>query len=133
MKRADVVFLSVAHLQVAHREALVFGGGADGVRDAGQVEAAAMAPRNAYYDTLADLASVYVVGIAESQAFLDGNKRTAIVAALTFLAVNGVTVTLDPDVGEAALIGLATKTHTRADVAAMFTDAMGGDPIALDE
>jgi hypothetical protein len=47
MKRSSVVFLSAIHLHVAHREALVFGGGADGVRNAGQIEAAAMAPRNA--------------------------------------------------------------------------------------
>jgi death on curing protein len=37
-------------------------------------------------------------GIAESQTFIDGNKRLALVAMLTFLEINGLSVeTLDPD------------------------------------
>jgi death-on-curing protein len=38
---------------------------------------------------LALQAAVLAHGIAESQAFVDGNKRTALVAMLTFLEVNG--------------------------------------------
>jgi death on curing protein len=38
---------------------------------------------------LALQAAVLAHGIAESQAFLDGNKRLALVAMLTFLQVNG--------------------------------------------
>jgi hypothetical protein len=37
------------------------------------------------------------VGIAEAQAFIDGNKRAAMQAMLTFLFVNGVRVPLDDD------------------------------------
>ena len=36
-------------------------------------------------------------GIAEGQVFLDGNKRTALLAMLTFLRVNGVVVTATDD------------------------------------
>jgi death on curing protein len=133
VERSKIRFLQLEEVLALHSLALEAGGGTDGVRDLGQVAAATSAPRNAYYDTLADLASVYVVGIAESQAFLDGNKRSALMCALSFLELNGIDATIHPDVGEATLIGLATKTRTRADVAAMFTDAMGGDPIALDE
>jgi death-on-curing protein len=34
-------------------------------------------------------AAVLAHGIAETQPFLDGNKRTALVAMLTFLELNG--------------------------------------------
>jgi death-on-curing protein len=34
-------------------------------------------------------AAVLAVGVAEAQAFGDGNKRTGLVAALTFLGLNG--------------------------------------------
>jgi len=41
---------------------------------------------------LALQAGVLAHGIAESQAFIDGNKRLALVAMLTFLEVNGYRV-----------------------------------------
>ena len=39
---------------------------------------------------LFDIAASYAFHLAESQAFIDGNKRTAVVAAMVFLARNGV-------------------------------------------
>lgn len=41
---------------------------------------------------LARQAAVLAHGIAETQPFIDGNKRTALVAMLTFLELNGFTV-----------------------------------------
>jgi len=40
-------------------------------------------------------------GIAESQTFIDANKRLALVAMLTFLEINGFTVAApDPELAE---------------------------------
>ena len=39
--------------------------------------------------TLADLAAAYAFGVVKAHAFVDGNKRTALVTALTFLRLNG--------------------------------------------
>jgi death-on-curing protein len=36
------------------------------------------------------MGAAYAFHIAEAQAYLDGNKRTAVAAALTFLEANGV-------------------------------------------
>ncbi len=46
---------------------------------------------HAHYERadLASQAAVLAHGIAEGQPFLDGNKRVALVAMLTFLEVNG--------------------------------------------
>jgi len=41
------------------------------------------------------MAAAYAFHIAQNQPFLDGNKRTGLVAALVFLDLNGITV-LDP-------------------------------------
>jgi death-on-curing protein len=38
---------------------------------------------------LAALAASYAFGIAKNHPFVDGNKRAALVAAYTFLAING--------------------------------------------
>jgi death-on-curing protein len=46
-------------------------------------------------------AAVLAHGIAEGQSFLDGNKRLALVAMLTFLEVNGYHVDAsDPELAE---------------------------------
>lgn len=71
-------------------------------------------------------------GIAESQAFLDGNKRTAVAVAAAFLGGNGHRVTLDADELEALMVGIATGRATREDLAAAFARAMGGDPNTLE-
>ena len=49
--------------------------------------------QNVYYYSRGDLfelAAAYTYHIAESQACIDGNKRTAIASALVFLELNGV-------------------------------------------
>ncbi len=57
---------------------------------------------------LAQQAAVLAHGIAESQAFLDGNKRLALVAMLTFLEANGYRVdATDPELAD-WIIGLSS-------------------------
>lgn len=75
-----------------HDEQLAEHGGAVGIRDSGLLESALDRPRNlAAYGTPdhADLAAAYAYGIARNHALVDGNKRTAFVAAELFLALNG--------------------------------------------
>ena len=76
--------------------ALIIGGttaqAGDQLRDRGGLESALGRPRNyaLYQDAdLALQAAALAHGIAESQTFLDANKRLALVAMLTFLEVNG--------------------------------------------
>lgn len=77
---------------------------ADQLRDPAGLESALARPQMyAQYEgaDLALRASVLAHGIAESQTFVDGNKRLALVAMLTFLAVNGYRVEAsDPDLAE---------------------------------
>jgi death-on-curing protein len=69
---------------------------ADHLRDRSALESALARPAtHAHYED-ADLilqAAVLAHGIAETQLFVDGNKRIALVAMLTFLEINGQSVT----------------------------------------
>lgn len=81
-------------LHLLHAQQLERFGGSPGVLDAGVVESALNRPVNRWHYggpevDLADLAAAYLYGFAQSQGFVDGNKRTALAAALVFLAVNG--------------------------------------------
>jgi death on curing protein len=69
----------------------------------GLESALARAETYAHYEDadLALQAAVLAHGIAESQCFVDGNKRLALVVMLTFLEVNGYTVEAeDPELAD---------------------------------
>lgn len=88
----DWVWIDPAVVRAVHEEQLTEHGGAAGVRDEGLLESALARPRHLaqYGDPDAPaLAASYAFGIARNHPFIDGNKRTAFVAAELFLAVNG--------------------------------------------
>jgi death-on-curing protein len=65
---------------------------ADHLRSRDALEGALARPEHYAHYQHADLAlqaAVLAHGIAETQPFIDGNKRTALVAMLTFLEING--------------------------------------------
>ena len=81
-----------------HDSQILEHGGQAGIRDMNLLESALARPVNKskYGDvSVADLAAAYSFGIARNHPFLDGNKRTAFVAAELFLALNGYEFTAD--------------------------------------
>jgi death-on-curing protein len=76
-----------------HDEQLTIHGGASGLRDEGMLESVLDGPkiRWAYEQAeLAELAAAYAFDIARNHPFVDGNKRTSLLALYTFLGVNGI-------------------------------------------
>jgi death-on-curing protein len=90
-----------------HDEQLTIHGGASGLRDEGMLESALdRRPKNRWsYEQaeLAELAAAYAFGIARNHPFVDGNKRTSLLALYTFLGVNGIDFTV-PEAEAAAMI-----------------------------
>ena len=86
-------WLSSALVTAIHDEAIYEFGGLAGVRDTGLLESAIDRPRSrlAYEpeSLLFDLAAALCVGIAKNHPFIDGNKRTALLASGAFLFLNG--------------------------------------------
>ena len=116
-------FLSFEQVAEIHQQAIEEFGGTLGIRDKGALESAIFHPRNIYSYRSGDLfeiAAAYAFHIAEAQAFLDGNKRTAIGAALTFLEGNGIPTDCDSIPIYDAMIGIADKRVDRADLAGLF-------------
>jgi death-on-curing protein len=88
---SEPFWLTVAMIVAIHDEQLAIHGGAAGLRDHALLESALDRPRNkwAYEQAeLPDLAAAYGYGIARNHPFIDGNKRTALLAIYTFLGVN---------------------------------------------
>ena len=82
-------------LAVHERQLREFGGPA-GVRDAGALESALGRARNRWaYEgaNYPQLAAAYAFGIARNHPFVDGNKRAALLAIVTFLGLNDIEFT----------------------------------------
>lgn len=86
-------WLAPALVTAIHDEAIYEFGGLSGIRDTGLLESALDRPRNrrAYQPkaTVFELAARLCFGLAKNHPFVDGNKRTALLAARAFLFVNG--------------------------------------------
>lgn len=86
------VWIERSVVLAAHGEQLAEHGGAAGIRDAGLLDSALARPLNqaAYGNPdVADLAAAYGFGLARNHPFVDGNKRTALIALELFLELNG--------------------------------------------
>jgi len=117
--RNDPLFLSLETVYLLHRKSLQRHGGLDGVRDEGAIESALAAAQNTWLygdGDKFDIAAAYAFHIAESQAFLDGNKRTAVACALTFLKGSRYDETMLYD----AMIAIAQREMDKAALAAVL-------------
>jgi len=103
-------WLPVEMVRNIHSEQLALFGGPEGLRDVGLLESALSRPINrfAYGETdLAALAAAYAFGLARNHPFIDGNKRVAFLAMMTFLRLNGVWFAPSEAMVAAAILSLA--------------------------
>ncbi|WP_216331120.1 type II toxin-antitoxin system death-on-curing family toxin [Agrobacterium deltaense] len=94
----DFIFLRSDIVKQLHVMQIERFGGVHGLRDEGILESALHRPINkAGYgaDDPCELAAAYLFGLARNHAFIDGNKRIAIVAAGVFLMENGYMIETD--------------------------------------
>ena len=101
--------IAIHHRQISEH------GGSEGLRDEGLLASSLARPQNflAYAQPppdLAALAAAYAYGIARDHPFVDGNKRTALVAVRTFLLLNGVNLQATQDEKYLTFMQLAQGT-----------------------
>ncbi|HSG75072.1 MAG TPA: type II toxin-antitoxin system death-on-curing family toxin [Burkholderiales bacterium] len=95
--------LDVEAVLAIHEEVLAAHGGLGGLRDRALLESAVAAPQASFggkpliRDPI-EVAAAYLFYLCRNHPFVDGNKRTALAAALVFLDANG----LLPDPGAPA-------------------------------
>ncbi|HJY31078.1 MAG TPA: type II toxin-antitoxin system death-on-curing family toxin [Pyrinomonadaceae bacterium] len=119
--RKIVWLLEETLIAIHHRQIAEHGGG-EGLRDEGLLSSALARPQNllAYGDAppdLASLAAAYAYGIARNHPFVDGNKRTALVAARTFLILNGVDLDATQDDKVLTFLSLAEGAISEQELA----------------
>jgi death-on-curing protein len=103
-----------------------FGGGS-GVRDRGALESAASQAAASFggqflHRDLFEMAAAYAFHLAQNQPFVDGNKRTGLLAALMFLAVNGVFLRDPEEKLYEAMISIAERRMDKSGLAALMRE-----------
>lgn len=121
-------WLSLQTILAIHKMQIAEHGGTDGVRDIGLVESALARPINIFsYEGDADIARLAAslgYGIAKNHAFLDGNKRTALVATRTFLLLNGFSVNASQQEKYLTFLALAEGSVSEDQLAAWLRERL---------
>jgi len=118
----DPSFLPKEDILSIHRQEIERSGGEPNIRKPESVEACAEAPKatfgGEYLNNLFEMAATYISCLTIRHPFVDGNKRTALASALTFLYLNGYEIEESFDLELADLVlDFLKKELTKEDVA----------------
>lgn len=97
---AEPLFLTLAEVIEIHADQVRRYGGKAGLRDLALLESAISQPEASFagewlHGDLFEMAAAYAFHLCQNHPFIDGNKRTALAAALVFLDLNGLVI-VDP-------------------------------------
>jgi death on curing protein len=119
------LFLTLDEILALHDVQVRLFGGSAGTRDFGLLESAIGNAEVTFdgqllHETPFEIAAAYLYGICRNHPFVDGNKRTATAAALTFLEMNGIEIEAPEDDFYELVIGVAEGRVSKAAVAVFF-------------
>jgi death-on-curing protein len=115
-------FLTVEDILFIHEQEILKAGGDPGIRQEQDIGACADAPKASfdgeYLNDLFEMAASYIICLTIRHPFVDGNKRTALASALTFLYLNGYEIEESYDLELADLVlGFLSKDISKEDLA----------------
>ena len=115
-------------MDAAHLDQLREHGGLPGVRDENALESALARARQKWaYDKGADLAllaAAYGFGLASNHPYNDGNKRSAFLAMVIFLGLNGRDLDASEPEVVTIMLGLASGQLKESELAAWLRSHM---------
>jgi death-on-curing protein len=123
-----VVFLSLHEVIQIHRVQIRRYGGLHGLRDLALLQSAIAMPESGsgkryFHETVYEMAAAYMFHIIRNHPFIDGNKRTGAVAAIVFLALNGIEINAPEGEFERLVRAVASGKSDKKDIAEFFRTA----------
>ncbi len=121
------VFLGLDQVLQLHTQQLERFGGSAGVRDRALLESALAQPESGFggqwlHDDFFEMAAAYAFHICKNHPFFDGNKRTALDAALVFLEINGIDFRNPREVFVPIMLAVAEGKMGKKELARVFRD-----------
>jgi len=87
-------FLNFDDIVFIHNQEINMSGGSTGIRDQNGIKSAIGATQASfegkYLNNIFEMSATYLNSIVKNHPFIDGNKRTGLASALTFLFINGI-------------------------------------------
>lgn len=119
------VFLGLDEVVEIHRDQITRYGGSPGIRDIELLQSAVAMPSAGYgreylHADISEMAAAYLFHIIRNHPFVDGNKRTGAVAALVFLALNGMELHASENSFESMVRSTAEGKLDKAKITSFF-------------
>ncbi len=126
----QIYFLTLEDILEIHVDQIDRYGGRSGVRDQNLLLSAIAQPLSMFdgqylHKTMYDKAAAYLFHICQNHPFIDGNKRTALVSALMFLAVNDFAIDYNEDALEKLTRGVAEGKVNKEKATSFFSAGLG--------
>ncbi len=122
---SEPAFLSLEDILFIHQQEIQNSGGEPNIRDQEGIKACVDAPKASfggdYLHDLFEMVASYISCLTMRHPFVDGNKRTALASALTFLYLNDYSVEESYDEELADLVlDFVTKKISKEEIAEYF-------------
>jgi death-on-curing protein len=121
----EPLFLSLEEVLEIHRQQIERYGGASGVRDLSLLESAIAQPQASFsneflHASIPAMAAAYLFHICRNHPFVDGNKRVAANAAITFLLMNDWEPTFTEDALVDVVLAVASSSMKKHGLVQFF-------------
>jgi death-on-curing protein len=122
-----VVFLTLDEVLALHADQVARYGGRRGVRPEDLLRSARAVPASPFgggylHGSVPEMAGAYLFHIVRNHPFVDGNKRTGLMAMLVFLGLNGLRLDASEDELTELVLGVAGGHVGKAEVTVFVKD-----------
>lgn len=121
----DILFLTLAEVVDIHSNQIKLYGGLPGIRDINLLSSAIAMPHASFHgeylhNDIYEMAAAYAFHIGKNHPFVDGNKRTALVSALVFLELHGISISDSQGKLYDAMLDLSTGKLNKSELASIL-------------
>ncbi len=121
----DILFLTLAEVVDIHCNQIRLYGGLPGIRNINLLSSAIAMPHASFHgeylhNDIYEMAAAYAFHIGKNHPFIDGNKRTALVSALVFLELNGISISDSQGKLYDAMLDLSTGKLNKSEFASIL-------------
>ena len=129
---SEFAFLTIEDVLAIHALQIALFGGSPGLRDHGLLASAVAQAQATFggryvHTDLFEMAAAYHFHLVQNHAFVDGNKRIGLAAALVFLDLNGAPIEAGTDTLYELTMAIARGERSKAETAAALRELAGAE------
>lgn len=123
----SIRFLTLAEVLLIYENQIRLYGGDYGIRDMNLISSAIALPESTFNQTylhndIFEMASAYTFHLYQNHPFIDGNKQTALAAALVFLELNGTSITAPEGLLYDTMMKMASSGYDKTRLTRLIED-----------